>query len=246
MTTTPTSPAALLAEHPEPDRPIALVTGASRGIGRAIAEDLARTHVVLAVGRDADALAAVAAAQPAGRVLPVVADLADPAGLEAVFSGIERLDVLVHNAAIMRRAIVEDAPVAEWREALDTNVVAPAELTRVLLPALRRTRGIVVFLSSGAARRSVPFHTVYSATKHALLALADGLRQQVAGDGVRVSTVAPGPTQTPGGARSDDRYPPSEFQGEKSLPETIARSVRHVIDAPADSQVTDVWVRPRA
>ncbi|WP_291791660.1 SDR family NAD(P)-dependent oxidoreductase [Brevibacterium sp.] len=251
--------------RPRSPQKVAVVTGGSSGIGAAIVKDLARDHVVIAVGRDWARLNAVAqlaeemhggsaagtgnsaaAAGPA-RVIPVIADLEEPDSLEAVFDEevrpFGRLDVLVHNAAVARRRTVEDASIEDWRESLATNVVGPAELTRVLLPWLRIAKGTVVFIGSGASRTSVPFHTVYSAAKHAVQAVADGLRQQVSADGVRVSTVAPGPTHTP---MNDLEHPyPVQEREVRLEPESVARSVRHVVDAPAEASVSELWVRPR-
>lgn len=252
--------------RPRSPQKVAVVTGGSSGIGAAIVKELARDHVVIAVGRDWPRLSAVAQlaeemhgggeAQGAGnaaatgspaRVIPVLADLEEPAALEVIFDEevrpFGRLDVLVHNAAVARRFTVEDATIEDWRESLATNVVGPAELTRVLLPWLRIAKGTVVFIGSGASRTSVPFHTVYSAAKHAVQALADGLRQQMAGDGVRVSTVAPGPTRTPMNSL-EHSYPVQEREV-RLEPESVARSVRHVVDAPAEASISEVWVRPR-
>lgn len=231
---------------PVTDRPVAVVTGASSGIGLAIARDLASDHLVIAIARDRAKLDALTAEFPEGVIEPLVLDLADPEEIADTVSALPRVDALIHNAAWMQRSTVETTDVSVWQNALNINVVAPAELSRALLPQLRESSGTIVFISSGAARRSVPFHTVYSATKHALLALTDGLRQQVSEAGIRVATVAPGPTHTPGGARVDPNYPELQSSGMKSEPDAIARSVRHVLEAPEDSQITDVWVRPRA
>ena len=247
--------------------PVAVVTGGSSGIGAEIVRELSHDHRVIAIGRDMDRLEEVvesvastapeissagrAASVPGGesRVIPVFADLADPesAGeiiLEEV-TPLGRVDVLVHCAAMAPRFTVEDAMPDDWRESFATNVIAPAEITRSLLPLLRMVKGTVVFIGSGASRTSVPFHTVYSASKHALQALADGLRQQVGEDGVRVSTVAPGPTHTRmAEVSAQHEYPVSEREFRLD-PTSVARSVRHVVDAPEDALVSEVWVRPR-
>jgi NAD(P)-dependent dehydrogenase (short-subunit alcohol dehydrogenase family) len=247
--------------------PVAVVTGGSSGIGAEIVRELSHDHLVIAIGRDMDRLEevveSVASTAPeisaAGRsataggsesrVIPVFADLADPesAGeilLEEV-TPLGRVDVLVHCAAMAPRFTVEDAMPDDWRESFATNVIAPAEITRSLLPLLRMVKGTVVFIGSGASRTSVPFHTVYSASKHALQALADGLRQQVGEDGVRVSTVAPGPTHTRMAQESGQHDYPVEEREFRLDPTSVARSVRHVVDAPEDALVSEVWVRPR-
>ncbi|NQW91369.1 SDR family oxidoreductase [Curtobacterium sp. VKM Ac-2861] len=223
-----------------PGRPTAIVTGGTSGIGRAVVEELRRTHEVIAVGRDRVRLDEVGALD---HVTAVQLDLTDAAGFPAFADSVPELDVLVHNAAIVERLRVEDARAEDWQRAFATNVIAPAELSRVFLPHLRRAAGSVVVISSGAARRAVPNSTVYSASKHALQAVTDGLRQQVSADGIRVSTVAPGPTDTPL-AHTGDRYGPADPDVVRSDPSTVASAVRFVIDAPRDSQIAELWVRP--
>lgn len=255
----------LTSRRAKSSAPVAVVTGGSSGIGAQIVLDLARDHIVLAVGRDMERLQSVveqasgpapeagagahAAAPPSGSgsVIPVFADLGDAesAGeiLAEEIAPLGRVDVLVHCAATAPRLTVEDATPDDWRDSFTTNVIAPAEISKTLLPWIRAVKGTVVFIGSGASRTSVPFHTVYSASKHALQAVADGLRQQVAGDGVRVSTVAPGPTHTPMAQETTD-YPvqPAEVRLD---PSSVARTVRHVVEAPEDALVSEVWVRPR-
>lgn len=247
--------------------PVAVVTGGSSGIGAEIVLDLARDHTVVAVGRNMERLQAVvdkasgtapeaaatahATAPPSNGalVIPVFADLEDPETAAEILveeiAPLGRVDVLVHCAAIAPRFTVEDATPDDWRESFATNVIAPAEISRALLPWLRPVKGTIVFIGSGASRTSVPFHTVYSASKHALQAMTDGLRQQVSADGVRVSTVAPGPTHTPMAAsKKSHDYPVTEAEVRLDAP-SVARTVRHVVDAPEDALISEVWVRPR-
>lgn len=118
-------------------RPTALITGASRGIGAAIARALAPTYDLLLGGRDGTALDALCRELPGSR--PWAVELTDltPAEVE----GVERLDLLVHSAGIARLGHLADTPAEVWRRTLEVNVVAVAELTRLLLPALRAARG---------------------------------------------------------------------------------------------------------
>lgn len=228
---------------------IAIVTGATGGMGREIVAELARTHHVYALGRNDDALAELGALS---NVTPVSTDLvtdllggAEAPSPVARLLDLTRIDVLVHAAAIATKFSVESARVHDWREAMDINVVAPAELTRRLLPALRAARGTVVFINSGAGRGSYGDNIVYAATKHALYALADGLRKAESRAGVRVSTVAPGPTDTPMleklQAQSGAGYVPEHY----IEPVEVARAIRMVVDAGPSTQITDVSVRPR-
>lgn len=227
---------------PDEGRPVALVTGATGGIGSAIAKSLARDHTVLAVGRHTGRLATLSST--AG-VEGVSLDLLDFATVESYITGLARLDVVVHSAAISDRFRVDEADATEWRRQLDINVVVPAELTRIALPQLRQTRGQLIFINSGAGLRAYPQHTPYSATKFALKALADGTRGEELSHGVRVATVHPGPTDTPmlaGDLRKADR----EYESEKYIkPDSVASAVRFIVDMGDDAQVTDVVVRPR-
>ena len=244
---------------------MAVVTGGSSGIGAEIVLDLARDHIVVAVGRDMERLQKIVeqASGPApeaaasahaytpssggGSVIAVFADLGDAETAAEILAEeiapLGRVDVLVHCAATAPRLTVEDATPDDWRDSFATNVIAPAEISKTLLPWLRTVKGTVIFIGSGASRTSVPFHTVYSASKHALQAVADGLRQQVTGDGVRVSTVAPGPTHTPmADATTDYPVQPADVRLD---PRSVAKTVRHVVEAPEDALVSEVWVRPR-
>lgn len=223
-------------------RPVALVTGASGGIGSAIVRDLARTHRVVAVGRNAPALARLH--DETGADSQIV-ELADAAAIEDLAARFDRLDVLVHAAAIADVRSVEQATSDDWDRQLRINVVSPALLTRAVLPLLRRSEGTVVFIGSGAGTRARAGNAIYTASKFALRAVADVLRLEEAPHRVRVVTVAPGPTDTPmqramvadaGGTYVPERY---------IRPESVAREVRGVVDAPADVHITDVAVRPR-
>ena len=222
------------------DLPVAVVTGATGGMGEEIVKNLARTHRVHALGRNAEALAALEASTgaTAHRV-----DLADADALAALGGELDRVDVLVHAAAIGGHVSVEDADAATWIEALTTNVVAPALLTRALLPQLRAAQATVIFIGSGAGTKPVPGSAVYTASKHALRALADVVRIDEERHRVRIVTLAPGQTDTPMLRKGIDpeRYTPERY----IQPSTVADAVRYLVDLPADAQITDVALRPR-
>ncbi|WP_231915932.1 SDR family oxidoreductase [Microbacterium karelineae] len=224
------------------ERPCAIVTGASGGIGGACVRELSATHLVLAVGRNREALEALSA-ETGCRVHPL--DLADVDDLADVADAVGRVDVLVHAAAVAQALGVADASAEDWRRHLDTDVVAPALLTRALLPMLRAASGTVVFIGSGASTRPVPGSAVYTAAKHALKGVADVLRIDEEPSRVRVVTVSPGQTDTPmlrasvaagGGTYEPDRYIRAE---------SIAQTVRFAVDAPPDVHLTDIAARPR-
>ena len=125
-------------------RPVALVTGASRGIGRAVAQALSPTHHVLVGGRDADLVTEVVRSLESAE--PFVVDLIDERAVTAALTGIERLDVLVHSAGLVAFGSLAESTTQEWRDLLELNVLAPVTLTRLLLPALRAAHGLVVFI----------------------------------------------------------------------------------------------------
>lgn len=220
-------------------RRVALVVGATSGMGWETAHDLAVDHDVIAVGRSAEKLAALDA-QP--HITGVSADITDAADRERLAAGLDRLDVVVHAASGVTRAT---AGLEAWNETLAIFLVAPAELTRLVLPHLRASRGTVVFIGSGASTNAIPGMPLYTAVKHALRGYADVLRIDEAPHGVRVATVAPGPTDTPGlqRGREASRAP---YEPERYIrPASVARAVRFVVDASDDVHLTDVAVRPR-
>ena len=224
-------------------RPVAVVTGATRGIGRACVTDLARDHDVVALGRDTARLAELDALP---HVTARAADLTDFAALPGAVEGLDRVDVLVHSAAVAGRTTVEGASVDDWRSQLELNVVAPAELTRLLLPALRAARGTVVFINSGSGLTARAGDAVYAASKFALRALADSLRQEVEPDGVAVGSVHPGPVDTQMQREIQAALGNEYVPGRYIRPESVAAAVRAVVDAGEDAQLTTVSVRPRA
>jgi len=221
------------------DRPVALVTGATRGIGRAIATDLGRTHHVVVHGRSPEAVTALVADLPSAS--PWVAELTDD---EVAAPSLDRLDVLVHSAGVIGGRDVADTPAAEWRRVLDVNVVAVAEVTRQLLPALRAARGTVVTINSGAGFTAGAGGGVYAASKFAARALADALREEERPHGVRVSSVHPGRVDT------DMQHELVEAQGGEYRaelylePASVAAAVRLVVDLPHGATVESLSVRP--
>lgn len=221
------------------DRPLALITGASRGIGAATATALADTHDVLLGGRDEAALSAVATDLPRAHPWPV--ELTDYDAVRAAVASIERLAVLVHSAGISRLGAVADVSAADWRESYEINVVAVAELTRLLLPALRAASGHVVLVNSGSGLNANPRWGPYAASKFALRAFADVLRAEE--PGLRVTSVHPGRTAT-GMQREVRQFERGEYEADKYMrPESVAGMIKAAIETPPDAHVHQVVIR---
>ena len=223
-------------------RPLALVTGASRGIGAAVARALAPGHDLLLGGRDTSALEALAQELPGARPWPV--DLTDSATVAEAAGGIERLDVLVHSAGVGLLGTVAETPAATWRQQFEINVVAVAELTRLLLPALRAARGRVVLLNSGAGLTARAGWASYAASKFALRAFADALRAEESVHGVRVTSLHPGRVDTDMQRRVVAQEG-GEYRPEAYLrPESVAGAVLLAVTAPDDAELTELVLRP--
>lgn len=224
------------------NRQVVVVTGATGGIGRAIVQDLASDYAVVAQGRDQHRLSQLAGLGQ--QVYPVRCDLTDTDSFAETFGLLPKADALINAAAIAPRYAFDDATAAIWSEVMHLNVTVPAEITRTLLPQLRESAGTVVYLGSGASRTTSSHNVVYAASKHALQALADGVRIRTEADRIRVATVAPGFVDTTM-IEWEDNYPLA-LPDTLIQPATVARTIRHVIEAPDDTQITEVWVRPRS
>lgn len=219
-----------------------LVTGAGSGIGACVARALlARGDQLVLLSRDEARAHELEQEYPGARTL--VADLADVASI-APLDLTGPLDSVVHAAGVVALGTLGELSAGDWRSQLDVNLLAPAELTRIALPALRAARGTVVFVNSGAGLRANPGWSAYAASKFGLRALADALRQEEAGQGVRVSSVYPGRTATPMQEQVHAQEG-KEYDAQQWIrPETVADAVLHVLDLPRDATVPDVTVSP--
>ncbi len=178
----------------------AILTGGSQGLGPLFARALAERGVNVALAaRSADKLQAAAAALAGlpGRVVPIAADVtaaADRARLAAeAEAALGPIDVLINNAGVEINSRFERKTAAEIDQIIGTNVTAPMQLTRLILPGLlARRRGHVINLASLAGKLGTPYGSVYGASKAAVLAWSWALRVELEGTGVSVSTVSPG------------------------------------------------------
>lgn len=220
-----------------------LLTGAGSGIGAVLARRLLdRGDGVVALARSAERAEELAADLPGAAVL--VADLAFPESVESL-SLPASLDSVVHAAGVVDLGAVADLSVDAWATQLRVNLVAPAALTRVALPALRAARGTVVFVNSGAGLVAHPQWAAYAASKQGLRALADALRTEEREHGVRVTSVYPGRTATrmqeKVHAQEGKDYDPAAW----IRPETVADAILGVLDLPGDATMPDLTIRPR-
>ena len=219
--------------------PTALITGAGGGIGSAIATALSATHTLLLAGRPSDRLDAVAERLGA-TTFPV--DLTDTDEITAACEIVDELDVMVHNAGVFIPGHVAESNVDEWRATFAVNVFGAVELTLALLPALRSARGQVIFINSGAGRTVAPGMASYSASKFAVRAFADSLRDDE--PQLRVTTIYPGRTdsamQRELVAFEGGDYDPGKFL----RPETVAAAVANAATTPPDGHVHEVVLRP--
>jgi NAD(P)-dependent dehydrogenase (short-subunit alcohol dehydrogenase family) len=187
--------------------PLALITGASTGIGRATALRLAAAGwTVLAGVREEAAGESLAAEAATGRISPLLLDVTDAAQVASAAQQLaeqrgasvgDGLDALVNNAGIGVGGPLEILPEEDLRRQFEVNVFGQVAVTRAMLPALRRARGRIAFLSSIGGRVALGFNAPYAASKHAVEAIGDALRVELHGSGVQVALIEPGSIATP-------------------------------------------------
>jgi short-subunit dehydrogenase len=223
-----------------------VVTGAGSGIGAAVARALThRGNDLVLLARSEERAQHLTEDFRGARV--IVADLAEPSMLAEALAGqlIDAgIDSLIHSAGVFEFGAVSDLTTEVWRRALDVNLLGPAELTRLCLPALRSVRGHVVFINSGATWNAGSHKSAYAASKFGLRALADSLRGEEREFGLRVTSVYPGRTATPMQAtvhaHEGRQYVPSDWMSADS----VAEAVMFALDLPSDAEIVDLTVRP--
>lgn len=223
----------------------ALVTGASRGIGRAVALELARLGMhVVAHGRDAEALMETCRhiARAGGSARPHCCDVRDDGALAALVAdaaGDQGLDVVVHNAGVGSRGLVSEARVEHWDRTLQVDLRAPMVLTALTLPHVIKVQGAYIFIGSIAAKMGMAGSSAYCAAKHGLDGFAEALFEEVRESGVRVVRIHPGYVNTQMVAsRGLDA-------GKMIQPSDIADLVDAAVKLPPTACVVEMVVRPQ-
>ncbi|MEU7134988.1 SDR family oxidoreductase [Streptomyces sp. NPDC046261] len=179
-------------------KPLAVITGAGSGIGAATARTLSELgHPLLLLGRRADRIEALGLPDTLARSVDVTDEQAVAAAVHEAEALYGPVDLIVNNAGVMLLGAVAHQPTGEWERMFDVNVRGLLNGVRAVLPGMiERAHGTVINVSSVAGRKSYPGHTVYSGTKFAVHGMSDSLREEVAGHGVRVITIAPGAVET--------------------------------------------------
>lgn len=235
---------------------VIVITGASSGIGEATARFLAaQGHRVVLGARRIELLVALAGEIRAAGGTADVAHL-DVTSLESMTAFVDfaldchgRVDVLINNAGVMPLSTLDALKIDEWNRMIDVNIRGVLHGIAAVLPGMQARRsGQVINIASIGAYAVSPTAAVYCATKFAVAAITDGLRQEVGGD-IRVTLVSPGVVESAlaesisdSGARDAMR----EFRKVAIKPETIAHAIGFAIDQPADVDVSELIVRPTA
>jgi NADP-dependent 3-hydroxy acid dehydrogenase YdfG len=214
----------------------ALVTGASKGIGRATAKALAaRGAQVGLVARGAAELEALAA-ELGANAIPVAGDVSDrnsiATAIEAFAAEAGGLDVLVANAGIAHYAPFADQPIEDAEQMVQVNVLGTIYTVDAALPLmLDRANGHIVVVSSGAGLRAFPWAAVYGATKGAQRRFAEALRHELSGTGVSVTTVFPGEVATDLHAHERERLPDWRSNDDELPPEKLAAAIVDAVES---------------
>ncbi|WP_149139316.1 SDR family oxidoreductase [Cupriavidus campinensis] len=237
-----------------PDRKVVLITGASSGIGEATARHLAfQNHQVVLGARRTDRVEAIARDIEAagGRALARTLDVTSldsmRAFVEAACQAFGGIDVLINNAGVMPLSFVEDLCIEEWNRMIDVNLRGVLHGIAAVLPLMREQRsGHIINVASVSAHRVDPTAAIYCATKFAVRALSEGLRQE--SKELRVTVVSPGLTRTElfdGISAQEARLAAQSMVEQASIPPSaVAKAIGFAISQPEDVDVNEVIVRP--
>lgn len=236
---------------------VAIVTGASSGIGRATAQSLAKSGVRVVLGarrrNNLDDLASEIQ-DAGGQALPFVTDVAQRQSCEDLIQYTMekwgRIDILVNNAGLMPLSFIKNLHVDEWDRMIDVNIKGVLYCTAAALPHMLSTKsGHIVNVSSVAGRIVFPAGSVYCATKHAVTAFSEGLRQELSvRKNIRVTCVEPGVVTTELTNTITDESLQSFVEGAKKMEslqsQDIADAILYAVSAPNHVNVNEILIRP--
>jgi len=230
---------------------VAVVTGASSGIGKAIALGLAKEGATLClVGRNLETLETVAknARTTAPRVLSFQTDLTLDKDIHELVGRLQRdfghVNILIHSAGVLSMGLLDHASIESFDLQYKINVRGPYVLTQALLPMIRSCKGQIVFINSSVGLNARANVGQYAATKHALRAFADSLREEVNADGLRVLSLFLGRTASPMQATVHKMEGRTYHPEYLIQPEDIASVVINALSLSRSAEVTDISIRP--
>lgn len=242
---------------------VVIVTGASSGIGRATAKLLAKKGAkVVIAARHIKALNEVQAEMPAAEILPVQTDVTKMDEIQQLINQAQakygRIDVLFNNAGMMNLSMLSDGDPQEWSRELDINVKGVLNGIRAVLPIMKKQgNGHIITTDSIAGLNTWAGYAIYSGSKYAVRAIMESLRQEVAADHIKTTTLCPGVVatgliHTNGDTRTKQIDPESaELMAHPKKdplailqPEDIAQAVAFAIDTPANMAVNEMVIRP--
>lgn len=239
---------------------VALITGASSGIGRATAERFARDgYRLIITARRADRLEELAQAlrtSYSADVLPLCFDVRDAEAVSAHLSALPdswaEVDVLVNNAGLAAGlAPIDEGDIADWERMIDTNIKGLLYVTRAIAPGMKaRRRGHIINISSIAGREAYPNGNVYCGTKHAVEAIGKGMRIDLLPHGIKVTQISPGAVETEFSIvrfHGDKERASRVYQGFEPLrAEDIADAIAYVASLPPHVNINDMLIMPTA
>lgn len=228
----------------------AVITGATSGIGKAVAKLLAQKGCnLICTGRNKERLANLKNEIPQNiEFVSYECDIADEKEVTEVAEKIAAspmgIDILIHSAGAIKTNSVCNSAIEEYQALFNLNVKAPFLITKLLLPKLKENKGQILFVNSSVTQRAIPNLSLYSASKFALKGFADCLRQEINKFGVRVVSIYPGQTATPMQQALYEKVQ-KEYIPEKLIqPDDIATIIIHNLQLSATAEITDLHVRP--
>lgn len=235
---------------------VVVITGASSGLGEATARLLAAEGASVVLGaRRADRIRSLAdeLTSRGGKALAVQIDVTDAgqvkALVDAAVQAYGRIDVIINNAGLMPQSLLENLKIDEWDRMIDVNIKGVLYGIAAALPYMKEQKaGHIINVSSVAGHKVRPGSSVYAATKHAVLALSEGLRQEVKPYDIRTTVISPGAvaTELPGTITDPDTAARiKKFYEEVAIPaDSFARAVVYAMSQPDDVDINEILFRP--